>query len=154
MKYLVLIAISITTLLSCSKNCSHCAEDKLTQWTEAKPVHYAYTIERSSFTSLEYLGPYRFEILNDEIDTVYFDLDSFQGETEDLFEGWDNYESVLSFTMNSRIEDIFASIVDFERACDATYDDTFHYPTLFDIKSDPEIADSGARVRILNFKVF
>jgi len=81
----------------------------LEQWLENEPVDYAYTVSKSAFISPAYTGPYRFEVRDNQTDTIYFDIENTNFEPENLFEGWDDFEQVKEFSTGFEIANLFES---------------------------------------------
>ena len=155
MKLNSILLLIVASLLSCSKDCNHDAEDRLEQWLENEPVDYAYTVSKSAFISPAYTGPYRFEVRDNQTDTIYFDIENTNFEPENLFEGWDDFEQVKEFSTGFEIANLFESIINTSSGnrCEVEYDEEHFYPSVFRIKSDPEISDSGITIRVSNFQI-
>ena len=153
MKFKLVLLSIIVTFFSCSKDCNHDAEDRLAQWFENEPEDYAYSVSKSAFISAPYVGPYRFEVRDNQIDTIYFDLENSNFELEDLFEGWDDFEQVKEFSTGFEIANLFENIIaNSGNRCEVEYDGEHFYPSHFRIKSDPDISDSGVTIRVFNFQ--
>lgn len=153
MKYLILSMLIVCCSISCSKSCSDKAEENFEIWQSIKPTNYAYTIQRSAYLPLEYLGPYRIEIRDNVMDTAYFDLNFFQGEIDHLFEGWDNFEIILPYLENSGIEEVFELAIGSDSDCSILFDPIYYFPSEYNIIPDPEIADSGFSLQIRKFEL-
>jgi len=153
MKYCMLFVIILSTFASCSEQCGESAAEQMELWMSSEPDSYAYTVRKSFFGPIEYLGPYRFHIVDGVVDTVYFDAGWYSTtDPDELFEGWDDYEEVKQHSEDFLISDVFESIAKYENECTASYDPTYHFPTEFNIPSDPEIADSGFSIRVSDFE--
>ena len=139
--------------VGCNKECNGNTDEQLAKWTAAEPDSYGYTVRMSFFSSPEALGPYRFEIKGGELDTIYFVPFAMPVDTNNLFDGWDDYTLVQEYAVGFDMASVFERLASYDKECDVAYDDTYHFPTEFRIPSDPEISDSGFSIYVTDFEL-
>lgn len=151
----ILALLTIITIASCSKDCTHDVAEKQILWEESRPNHYSFEYSNSCFCSVESVGPFYVEITGETIDTAYYIgpeevLNSYETMLND-------YEHVKTLVDANSIDTYFDRYADEGQSgssdfdCAIVYDNQYHFISSYEIIPPDDIADGDFLHKVTNF---